>query len=368
MILPLRLLLVAVALVPTVQINAPGFLMWSSSELAQRDTALSERVGPDHSARETLADYSNPSGAHRFRFIHRDADGIPEQHRHIEDVVFVQSGEATLLVGGEMVDRTAAASRGEYRGSGITGGVRYPVGPGDIFHIPANAPHRYLVPDGGHITYLLVRFPAFVGEPVVPADAPVLRFDPPGFAMWSASELERRDTALSLRVGPDHSARETLADFGNPVGAHRFRFIRRDADGIPEIHDDIIDVVFVQSGEATLLVGGDMVNRTGSRGTAIDGGARYPVGAGDVLHIPATAPHSYLVPEGGHITYVLVRLPHWSTRSNERSPLCLRNCHGMAYGIIKECPRNDFSQTLGEILRARAYVAHRLECTPSGHR
>jgi len=81
---------------------------------------LSTRVGPDHSARETLADYGNHSGAHRFRFIHRDADGVPEQHEQIEDVVLIQSGEATLLVGGEMVNRTG--SNGEYRGTGIADG------------------------------------------------------------------------------------------------------------------------------------------------------------------------------------------------------------------------------------------------------
>ena len=307
MIVPLRLFMVAAALVPVLQANPPGFVMWSSSELEQRDAALSARMGPDHSARETLADYGNPSGAHRFRFIRRDADGIPEQHERIEDVVFIQSGEGILLVGGEMVNRTG--SNGEYRGTGIARGVRYPVGPGDILHIPANTPHSYLVPEGGHITYVLVRVPAFVGEPVVRADAPVLEFDPPGFAMWSSSELAQRDAALATRVGPDRSARETLADYGNPSGAHRFRFIHRDADGVPEIHDDIIDVVFVRSGEGTVLVGGDMVNRTGSRGTGISGGMRYPVSAGDMLHIPARTPHGYLVPEGGHVTYVLVRVP-----------------------------------------------------------
>ena len=308
----LRLSLVAVAVVSALQTEPPGFIVWSSSELAQRDAALSVRVGPDHSARETLADYGNPSRAHRFRLIHRDADGIPEQHEHIEDVVFIQSGEATLVVGGDMVARTG--SNGEYTGSDIAGGVRYPVGPGDIIHIPADTPHRYLVPDGGHITYVLVRVPALVGETIVRPDAPPLELDPPGFAMWSSSELEQRDAALSTRVGPDHSARETLADYGNPSGAHRFRFIHRDADGVPEIHDDIIDVVFVRSGQGTLLVGGEMVNRTGSRGTGIAGGTRYPVSAGDMLHIPAKTPHGYLVPEGGHITYVLVRVPAFVVR------------------------------------------------------
>ena len=307
MTVTVRLLVTAVALLPLLQTDPPRFVRWSASELEQRDTALSERVGPDHSARETLADYGNPTGAHRFRFIHRDGDGIPEQHEHIEDVVFIRSGEGTLLVGGDMVNRTG--SNGEYQGTGIAGGVRYPVGPGDVIHVPADTPHRYLVPEGGHITYLLVRVPAFVDPPVTRSDAPVLEYDPPGFAMWSASELAQRDAALSLRVGPDRSARETLADFGNPSGAHRFRFIHRDADGVPEIHDEVIDVVFVRSGAATLLVGGEMIDQTGSRGTGIAGGMRYPVGAGDILHIPARTPHGYLVPEGGHITYLLVRVP-----------------------------------------------------------
>ena len=218
MIVALRLFLVAAALLPLLQADPSGFAMWSSSELERRGAVLSARVGPDHSARETLTDYANPSGAHRIRFIHRDADGIPEQHEHIEDVVSIQSGEATLLVGGDMVDRTGG--NGEYMGTGIAGGVRYPVGPGDIIHIPADTPHRYLVPDGGHVTYVLVRVPAFTGEPVARADAPILEFAPPGFAMWRASELARRHEALSTRVGPDRSARETLADYGAPSGSH----------------------------------------------------------------------------------------------------------------------------------------------------
>ena len=52
-----------------------------------------------------------------------------------------------------------------------------------------------------------------------------------------------------------------------------------------------------------------MLDRRGSLGSAIAGGARHPVAAGDVLHIPARTPHGYLVPDDGHVTYVLVRVP-----------------------------------------------------------
>jgi quercetin dioxygenase-like cupin family protein len=73
--------------------------------------------------------------------------------------------------------------------------------------------------------------------------------------------------------------------------------------------------VFVQSGEGVLQLGGTMVGkRAGSGpgeylGTRLDGGERHPLAAGDVVHIPAAIPHSFLVPAGKHITYVLVKFP-----------------------------------------------------------
>jgi mannose-6-phosphate isomerase-like protein (cupin superfamily) len=139
---------------------------------------------------------------------------------------------------------------------------------------------------------------------------PVSAADPPGFAMWRASDLRGHDAALSKHVGDDHSSRETLADYKS----HRFRMLYRDADGNPEQHDAIIDIVYVESGEGTLVLGGTMAGRrtTGpgeSVGTRLDGGERHALGAGDIVHIPAGIPHSFLVPSGKHITYVLLKIP-----------------------------------------------------------
>ena len=304
--LPVRVVFVALLLFPFVQDSGPAFLRWSAEDLSERNVALSTQMRSDQSARETLAEYGNPTGAHRIRFIRRDADGVPEQHVAIEDVVFVQSGAGRVVVGGELIGRTGGS--GEYRGTDIEGGLEYAVGAGDVIHIPANVPHRYLVPDGGHVTYVLVRLPALT-EAVVPDDAPVLTFDPPGFAIWSESDLQKRHVALTGQLRSDRSARETLADFGSPTRSHRFRYIHRDAEGVPEIHDEIIDLVFVKSGAGMVVVGGEMLNRRGSLGSGIAGGIEYPVAAGDVLHIPAKTPHGYLIPDGGHITYVLVRVP-----------------------------------------------------------
>jgi mannose-6-phosphate isomerase-like protein (cupin superfamily) len=152
----IRLLAAGFLVVPVLAADTPGFAMWKSAELKQRDEALSKKVGPDHSARETLAEYSD----HRFRLLYRDADGVPEQHDNIVDVVIVQSGEGTLLLGGRMINAKASTGAGEYLGTGIEGGEHHALAAGDVVHIPAKIPHSFLVPKGKHITYVLVKFPA----------------------------------------------------------------------------------------------------------------------------------------------------------------------------------------------------------------
>ena len=152
----MRLLTFVLALAPAFAADPPGFAVWKPAELKQRDEALSKKVGQDHSARETLADYKN----HRFRMLYRDGDGYPEQHDNVIDVVIVESGEATLILGGTMLNPKAGDAAGEYTGSGIQGGETHPIAAGDIVHIPAKIPHSFLVPKGKHITYVLVKFPA----------------------------------------------------------------------------------------------------------------------------------------------------------------------------------------------------------------
>ena len=75
--------------------------------------------------------------------------------------------------------------------------------------------------------------------------------------------------------------------------------IRRDLDGIPEIHDEGLDVVFIRSGEGTLVVGGEMIDRSGNTGTGISGGTLYQLGPGDVIHIPAATPTGTWCRNGG---------------------------------------------------------------------
>jgi hypothetical protein len=152
----MRLCIAALLLANVVTADVPRFGLWNAAELKQREEALSKKVGPDHSSRETLGDY----GDHRLRYLYRDADGLPEQHDKIVDVIFVHSGEGTLLLGGKMVNASSTSNNGESMGTGIEGGERHPLTAGDVIHIPATVPHAFLVPKGKHITYVIVKFPA----------------------------------------------------------------------------------------------------------------------------------------------------------------------------------------------------------------
>src|SRR4051812_10888140 len=147
----------AVALAaPVVAADTPGFAIWKATELKTHEAALSGKIGADHSARETLADF----GDHRFRMLYRDADGNPEEHASVVDVVFVQGGQGTLVLGGTMIDRRGGSGAGEYVGTRLEGGSLHPLAPGDVVHTPATVPHSFLVPRGQHLSYVLLNFPA----------------------------------------------------------------------------------------------------------------------------------------------------------------------------------------------------------------
>ena len=71
----------------------------------------------------------------------------------------VQSGAATLVVGGEIVG-ARTSSPGEIRGTSIEGGERVKLGAGDVIHIAAKTPHQLLIEPGGKFTYFVVKVDA----------------------------------------------------------------------------------------------------------------------------------------------------------------------------------------------------------------
>jgi mannose-6-phosphate isomerase-like protein (cupin superfamily) len=95
-------------------------------------------------------------GDHLLEISHRDADGRAELHKIKADVIVIQSGTATLVTGGEVIDPKPTGEN-EIQGSGIKGGVKRTIGPGDVIEIPAGVPHQFFLAPGAQITYLVVK-------------------------------------------------------------------------------------------------------------------------------------------------------------------------------------------------------------------
>ena len=94
-------------------------------------------------------------GNHALSITVHETSGVAEIHGATADVMIVQSGEATLVYGGEVIDPKTTAPN-EIRGSGIRGGTRVHVSAGDVVHFAAGVPHQWLVEPGRQITYLVV--------------------------------------------------------------------------------------------------------------------------------------------------------------------------------------------------------------------
>jgi mannose-6-phosphate isomerase-like protein (cupin superfamily) len=138
---------------------------------------------------------------------------------------------------------------------------------------------------------------------------PIFAADPPGVVVWKASELKAKEKELAGKMSDKHVASTTLATFGN----HLTMLAHREGDGEVEVHDRMADVLIIESGEATLIVGGTVegahVTTPGeTRGTSITGGEKKLLGAGDAVHIPAKVPHLMLVAKGKKVTYFVVKV------------------------------------------------------------
>src|SRR5271155_3341465 len=134
---------------------------------------------------------------------------------------------------------------------------------------------------------------------------------PAGFEHWTPATLQTTAKALAAAASSDprHLATKQLSDYPNEY----FLLAHREADGLPELHETQVDVFFVQSGSATLLVGGTLLNaETVSphelRNGTIQGGTRQKLSAGDVVRIPARVPHQLLLDGAREFTYFVVKV------------------------------------------------------------
>ena len=135
--------------------NPAGFELWKSGDLQAFEQKLAPKMNAHKVATEALGSYGN----HSFLMAHREGSGEAELHETQNDVMVVESGEATLVVGGTVVDPKTTAPH-EIRGPSIKGGEKKSLAAGDVVHIPVKVPHQMLVESGKQITYFVVKIDA----------------------------------------------------------------------------------------------------------------------------------------------------------------------------------------------------------------
>ena len=133
---------------------------------------------------------------------------------------------------------------------------------------------------------------------------------PPEVHHWSRPILMERAVYLrKLAAYSEGSASETLKEYPR----HATMLSVRGRDGIAEQHANFADLFVVLDGRATLITGGTVVggHAVGPgeiRGTAVEGGTRIELRAGDLAHVPAGVPHQMLVSGDKTFTAFVVKI------------------------------------------------------------
>ena len=132
--------------------DLPGFYLWKSAELKGFSKTLAPKMNDQKAAFQTIANYGNYS----FMAAHREGPGEAEYHATQADVFIVQSGEATLVVGGDLVNGKTTAPN-EMRAASIKGGTEKKLAVGDVVTIPAKVAHQVKLDAGKQFTYFVVK-------------------------------------------------------------------------------------------------------------------------------------------------------------------------------------------------------------------
>src|ERR1039457_4403480 len=132
--------------------DPPGFYLWKSAELKGFSKTLAPKMSDKKVATQIIANYGNYS----FMVAHREGTGEAEYHATQADVFVVESGEATLVVGGELVEGKTTAPN-EMRAASIKGGTEKKLAAGDVVTIPAKVAHQLKLDAGKQFTYFYVK-------------------------------------------------------------------------------------------------------------------------------------------------------------------------------------------------------------------
>jgi uncharacterized RmlC-like cupin family protein len=133
---------------------------------------------------------------------------------------------------------------------------------------------------------------------------------PPAADHWTRPVLMERAAYLAkLAKYGEGSATETIKEY--PQHSVLLSFRSRNSEA--ETHEHFAHVVLVLNGNATLVCGGTLAGSTRIapgllHGASVEGGVRYQLCAGDVIHIPAGRPHQLLVTGDNTLTCLVLRI------------------------------------------------------------
>jgi hypothetical protein len=132
---------------------------------------------------------------------------------------------------------------------------------------------------------------------------------PPGFALWNTAHLEEAGDRLEKELGNKEIVFETLGTYPG----HSVYLVLRGRTARPEYHETESDIQIGLRGKGTFVVGGELINpeklpRKQQRGDGIKGGARIPLGPGDIIHVPVAVPHVMEIAPGESYLYILIKL------------------------------------------------------------
>jgi len=123
------------AVISAAAADSPGYVVWPKG------------LPPEGSPQKIQFEH------HSWSLAHREKSGVVESHGTRTIVMIVQSGEATLVVGNDIVD-AKNTSPTEVRGTSIRNGIERKVSAGDVINMPAGLPHQFLLEPGKQITYI----------------------------------------------------------------------------------------------------------------------------------------------------------------------------------------------------------------------
>ncbi|HWF10333.1 MAG TPA: AraC family ligand binding domain-containing protein [Bryobacteraceae bacterium] len=135
-----------------------GYSHWNAAQLDQRARGVSakmEKAGRVKVATEALGGWGN----HSMSLVHREGTGEAELHETQSDIMFIHSGEASIVIGGT-IPNPRRTSAHEIRGDRIAGGEKQPLKPGDILHVPPKTPHQMILESGQTLDYYAVKVDA----------------------------------------------------------------------------------------------------------------------------------------------------------------------------------------------------------------